>query len=72
MKYYRVLSQYDNTPKNPKIHDGNIYIANELYTPREVEKQQLDTAYMELVDIHETRVFWFFGARFEAERGTGI
>lgn len=76
MKYYKVLSRYDNKPKNPKIHDGNIYIANELYTPQEVEEQQLNVAYMEPVDIPETHVYWFFGARFEArfeaERGTGI
>lgn len=66
MQYYRVLPQYDQQYKNPKIHDGNIYIANELYTVREVEKQQLNVAYMELVDIPKTNVYWFFGARFAA------
>lgn len=65
MQYYRVLPLYDQRHKNPKIHDGNIYIANELYTTREIEKQRLNVAYMELVDIPET--YWFFDARFAVD-----
>ena len=72
MIFYRVLPQHDNKQKNPRIRDGNIYIANELYTSREVEEQQLNVTYMEPVEIPETHVYWFFGARFEAEKGTGI
>ena len=64
MKFYQVLPQYDQKYKNPRVHDDNIYIANELYTPREVERQKLNLKYMREVDVPRTSVYWFFGARF--------
>ena len=66
MKYYRVLPLYDQRLKNPKSRDGDIYIANELYTTREIEKQRLNVACMELVDI--PKIYWFFGARFAVDK----
>lgn len=35
MRYYKVKPEYDQTYKNPRIHDGNILIGNELYTESE-------------------------------------
>ena len=61
MLYYKVKPQYDNYCKNPKIHDGNIYVANELYTEKEVQKQNLNRNFLEPVEVS------FFGARFAAE-----
>lgn len=51
MLYYKVKPQYDNCCKNPKIHDGNIYVANELYTEKEVQKQNLNRNFLEPVEV---------------------
>ena len=67
MLYYKVKPQYDNCCKNPKIHDGNIYVANELYTEKEVQKQNLNRSFLEPVEVSKKKVYWFFGARFTAE-----
>lgn len=67
MLYYKVKPQYDNCCKNPKIHDGNIYVANELYTEKEVQNQNLNRSFLEPVEVSKKKVYWFFGARFAAE-----
>ena len=67
MLYYKVKPQYDNYCKNPKIHDGNIYVANELYTEKEVQKQNLNRNILEPVEVSKKKMDWFFGARFAAE-----
>lgn len=67
MLYYRVLPQYDQRCKNPRVRNGNIYIGNELYTPREVERQKLNMKYLELVNVSKRSVYFFFGARFSDE-----
>ena len=67
MLYYKVKPQYDNCYKNPKIHDGNIYVANELCTEKEVQKQNLNRSFLEPVEVSKKKVYWFFGARFAAE-----
>lgn len=67
MLYYKVKPQYDNYCKNPKIHDSNIYVANELYTEKEVQKQNLNRSFLEPVEVSKKKVYWFFGARFAAE-----
>lgn len=67
MLYYKVKPQYDNCCKNPKIHDGNIYVANELYTEKEVQKQNLNRSFLKPVEVSKKKVYWFFGARFAAE-----
>ena len=59
MKYYRVLPEYDNKRKN-----GGIYIANELYTIKEAEKEALNKNYLELIEVSKKKVYFFFGARF--------
>ena len=64
MIFYRVLPQYDQRHKNPKVRDGNIYVAHELYTPSEVECQKLNVRYMQLIDVPCESVYWAFGVRF--------
>lgn len=61
MKYYKVKKEYDNTRKNNK----DIYIANELYTQKEVDRERLNTSYMDTVEINKNRTYFLFGARFE-------
>jgi hypothetical protein len=66
MKYYRVREMYDQFPQNPRIRDGNILVANELYTEREFNKLPFVYAgAFEIVEIPKNRTYWFFGARFE-------
>ena len=62
MKYYKVKPQYDGKSKRSR---GDVYIANELYTAREVQKQNLNLTYMEEKEISSKKIYWFFGARFE-------
>ena len=61
MLYYKVKKEADNKRRK----DDTIYIANELYTKKEAEKLQLNTNYMELVNVNKNSTYFFFGARFE-------
>jgi hypothetical protein len=66
MIYYRVRKEYDNFPKNPKVHDGNILVGEELYT--EAEFNKLPFVYagaFERVEIPKSQTYWFFGVRFQ-------
>lgn len=63
MKYYRVKKEFDNRRKN----NSDIYIANELYTEKEAQKQNLNFNFLELVEISKRKVYFFFGARFESK-----
>lgn len=69
MKYYRVRKHADQFPKNPKVRDGNIFIADELYTTAEFNKLQYVgySSVFEIVDIPKNKTYWCFGARFAAE-----
>ncbi len=60
MLYYKVKADADNK----KRLDGSIYIANELYTPKEIEKLKLNKAFLQPVEVSKNRVYFFFGARF--------
>ena len=76
MKYYRVKPEYDNLRKyNGKkvLYDG-IWIENELYTQKELEK--LTKAgfvvlykYFDPVEISKKKTHYFFGARFSEDTG---
>ena len=69
MIYYRVRKEYDNFPQNPKIHDGNILVGNELYTEKEFNKLPYVYARaFERVEIPRNQTYIFFGARFEKGR----
>jgi hypothetical protein len=64
MVYYRVKPEADQKHKNPKIHDGNVYISGEIYTAGEVERQKLNPAHLEKINVKKTETYWCFGARF--------
>lgn len=65
MIYYRVRKEYDNFPKNPRIHDVNILIGGELYTEKEFNKlPYVYAGAFERVEIPKSQTYWFFGARF--------
>ena len=69
MIYYRVRKEYDNFPKNPRIRDGNILVARELYT--EAEFNKLPFVYagaFERVEIPRNQTYVFFGARFQKQQ----
>ena len=61
MKYYKVKKEADQKRRK----DGSIYIAEELYTEKEAIRQHLNSAFMEPVEISKSKIYWFFGARFE-------
>ena len=65
MTYYRVRKEYDQFPQNPSVRDGNILVADELFT--EAEFNKLPFVYagaFERVEIPKTKTYWSFGARF--------
>ena len=62
MKYYKVKSEADNKRRS----DGSIYVANELYTEREVNKLNLNKNFLEVIEVSKNSVYWFFGARFSS------
>ena len=63
MLYYKVKQEADQKRRK----DCSIYIADELYTQKEVEKLQLNTNFMNLVNVNKNKTYFFFGARFQAE-----
>jgi hypothetical protein len=77
MKYYRVKPEYDNKQLLTKergiyVNRGYSLIAKELFTVKEWEKickkhvfRRSLAECVELVEIPKTKVYWFFGARFE-------
>ena len=62
MKYYKVKKEADQKRRK----DGSIYVADELYTEKEAEKLNLNTDFMQPVNINKNRTYFFFGARFES------
>ena len=66
MIYYRVRKEYDQFPQNPSVRDGNILVADELYTTAEFNKLPFVYAgAFERVEIPKNRTYWFFGARYK-------
>ena len=64
MIYYRVRKEYDQFPQNPRIHDGNILIAEELFTEREFNKlPYVYAGAFERIDIPKNSTYRCFGAR---------
>lgn len=60
MKYLKVKPEFDQHRRK----DGDILVANELYTEREAEKLRISRDLCDCVEIPKSRVYWFFGARF--------
>ena len=70
MTYYRVRKEYDQFPQNPSVRDGNILVANELFTESEFNKLPFVYAgAFERIEIPKSQTYWFFGARFEMKGG---
>ena len=72
MKYYRVKPEADGTRRYKYHRGGGLeidgeYISGELYTAREIEKYLgAFSGIVEPVEIPKSKIYWFFGARFEA------
>ena len=64
MLYYKVKPSADQIKREP----GTIYIADELYTQKEIERYNLQLKYLDPVEIKRTETFWSFGARFGIDR----
>lgn len=75
MLYYRVKPDYDQTPRirfhrkiEKQTRDG-VFVADELYTPRELDKFDIPVRLFyemfEPVRVRKTDTYWFFGCRFE-------
>lgn len=72
MTYYRIKPQYDNKRRYTWNNHGQgvengILIGNELYTPREFGKLSICPEWVERVEIPKSKIYFFFGARFEME-----
>ena len=69
MKYFKVPDNLDGRAVIKKgLYCGKIkrfLIKNELYTEKELEKYGMTETWFIPVDIPKSRVYWFFGARFE-------
>ena len=65
MRYYKVKPEYDQTYKNPRIHDGNILIGGELYTESErIKMRFVPDKCFDVVDIPRNKTGFMFGTRF--------
>ena len=64
MLYYKVKPEADNKYKNSNF---DIYVKNELYTKREVEKNKLNMNYLKEVNVSKKSIYFFFGCRFSSE-----
>lgn len=68
MVYYKVKPEYDQTYKNPRIHDGNILIGGELYTESErIKMRFVPDKCFDVVDIPRNKTGFMFGARYAFE-----
>lgn len=77
MIYYRVKPEFDNRAKVHRDYGKtryhykyDIFIANELYTPSEIElmrkkKIKLFNNMFDEIEIPKNKTYFFFGARFE-------
>jgi hypothetical protein len=76
MLYYRVKKEYDNKQKiniksgrNLYHYKNDIWIADELYTPGELQKLKkngiiVNDNYFDTIAINKNKTYFFFGARF--------
>ena len=62
MLYYRIKKEFDQKRRK----DGQIYIANELYTEHEKNLFNIPEKYIESVNISRKKTYFAFGARFSA------
>ena len=73
MLYYMIDSDMDNKsrrvkdPKTGKVMRRGIWVADELYTAKEISKYIDFEKVSRPVNVSKRRIFWFFGARFAEE-----
>ena len=60
MLFYKITADADQQPRR----DGSILVADELYTPEEVERFRIKPQFYEAVEVPEGKVYYMFGARF--------
>ena len=72
MTYYKVTEYKDVTFSDSKIGHSitHTFVQDELYTKTELEKFFIDTNnlpdFIKEVNVSKRKLYWFFGARFEA------
>ena len=71
MQYYRVKADCDGYPRYKYVGntdrlkvDGNL-VGEELYTPKERQRIANADKFFEKVEIPISKIYYFFGARFE-------
>lgn len=68
MIYYKVKPEYDQTYKNPRIHNADILVKNALYTEAERRKMPLvPEKCFDIVEIPRKKIGFFFGVRYAFE-----
>lgn len=73
MKYYRVKPEADNRKRytldknGRRVTDFSIWVANELYTDKEISRFTGWESMVEAVEVSKRNIYFFFGARFECE-----
>ena len=71
MKYYRIRKEHGGKPayaiRNGELHVVGQYIANELFTEKELKRLGLKgyEKYVDIVYLPKYKTFMSFGARFE-------
>lgn len=60
MMFYKITADADQQPRR----DGSILVADELYTPEEVERFRIKPQFYEAVEVAEEKTYYMFGARF--------
>lgn len=60
MLFYKITADADQQPRR----DGSILVADELYTPKEVEQFKIKPQFYEVVEVPKDKVYYMFGARF--------
>ena len=65
MLYFKVKEQYDNFNifKNGKFNIA--LVSNELFTEKELLKNNIPVAYTTKIEIPKTQTYFMFGARFQ-------
>ena len=64
MTYFKIKKSADQR----KRIDNSIFIANELYTPKEKEKYNIPESYYDVISIPKSKIYFMFGARFAMEK----
>lgn len=71
MIYYKVKPEHDQKRLYKVRRGGGLeidgfLIGNELFTPSEIKKYPGAIAYCDKIEIPKSKIYFFFGVRFEA------